>query len=87
MKIHFEDATKQQLIQICLWEDCPIEYKYEAAVELQIRQWRDEYLPDLVRLWGEGKSSFEIAAELGLDKNTVFWQLEKYGLYGRRVIG
>jgi hypothetical protein len=83
--MHFEDATKEQLLQIALWEDCPIEYKYEAAAELQMRQWRDDYLKDLVRLWGEGKSSFQIAIELGIDRNVVYWQLEKYGLYGRRV--
>jgi hypothetical protein len=85
--MYFEDATKQQLIQICLFEDCPIDYKYEAARELQMRQWRDEYLTDLVRLWGEGKSSFQIAIELGLDIGQVQWQLEKYGLYGRRITG
>lgn len=85
--IHFEDATKEQLLQICLWEDCPIDYKYEAAVELQMRQWNDEYLTRLVRLWGEGKTSFQIAIELGIDINVVYWQLEKYDLYGRRVAG
>lgn len=84
-QIHFEDATKEQLLQICLWEDCPIDYKYEAAAELQMRQWNDDYLMDLVRLWGEGKTSFQISIELGIDINVVYWQLEKYDLYGRRV--
>jgi hypothetical protein len=85
--MHLEDATKQQLIHICLWEDCSIDIKFEAARELQLRTWRDEYLADLVRLWGEGKSSFQIAIELGIEKGQVMWQLEKHGLYGRRITG
>lgn len=48
--LYFENATKQQLLTICLYEDCPLEYKYEAARELQIKQWREEYLTDLIRL-------------------------------------
>jgi hypothetical protein len=78
-------ANKRQLLQICLWEACSIDYKYEAARELQIRQWHDDFLPDLVRLWGEGKTSSQIAIELGLEQDAVSWQLEKHGLYGRRI--
>ena len=40
-QFYFEDATKEQLITICLYEDCPLEYKYEAARELEIRKWRN----------------------------------------------
>lgn len=83
--MYFEDATKHQLLQICLWEDCSIDDKFEAARELQIRQWNDDYLLDLVKLWGAGKTSFEIAMELGVEQNVVSWQLEKHDLYGRRV--
>jgi hypothetical protein len=36
--MHFEDALKTQLLQICLYEDCPIDLKYAAARELQLRQ-------------------------------------------------
>lgn len=84
-QFYFEDATKEQLITICLYEDCPLEYKYEAARELEIRKWREEMLTELVRLWGKGYSTFEIAIELGIDENTVKWQLQKYGLYRKRV--
>jgi hypothetical protein len=83
--MEWHTATKKQLIQICINEDCSFEDKYEAARELQLRQWRDEYLTDLVRLWGEGKSSPQIAWELGIDKQAVAWQLEKYELYGSRI--
>ena len=81
----FTKATKHQLLQISFWEDCPIEYKYEAAREIQLRQWREEYLTDLVRLWGEGKTSPQIAIELGIDRDAIAWQLEKHDLYGRRI--
>ena len=84
-QFYFEDATKEQLIAICLYEDCPLEYKYEAARELEIRKWREEMLTELVRLWGKGYSTFEIAIELGIDENTVKWQLQKHGLYRKRV--
>ena len=84
-QFYFEDATKEQLITICLYEDCPLEYKYEAARELEIRKWREEMLTDLVRLWAKGYSTFDIAIELGVDENTVQWQLQKHGLYRKRV--
>jgi ATP/maltotriose-dependent transcriptional regulator MalT len=84
-EFYFEDATKEQLITICLYEDCPLEYKYEAARELEIRKWREEMLTDLVRLWAKGYSTFDIAIELGVDENTVKWQLQKHGLYRKRV--
>lgn len=83
--MEWHTATKKQLIQICVNEDCSFEDKYESARELQLRQWRDEYLTDLVRLWGEGKSSRDIAIELGIDQGAVSWQLEKNALYGTRV--
>ena len=82
----FEDASKRQLLQIALWEECPIDYKYEAAAELQMRQWHDDYLQDLVRLWGEGKTSFQIAVELNIDIQAVVYRLDKYKLYGKRVV-
>lgn len=84
--MNFEDATKTQLLQICLWEECPIEYKYESARELQLRQWRDEYLTDLVRLWGKGYTLFSIAIELGLDEWMIQNKLTEYGLWKRRVM-
>lgn len=83
--MYFEDATKKQLLQIALWEECPIDYKYEAAAELQMRQWHDDYLQDLVRLWGEGKTSFQIAVELNIDIQAVVYRLSKYNLFGKRL--
>lgn len=62
----FEDATKKQLLQIALFEDCPLEYKNKAVCELQMR-WTDKLLPDLILLYGEGLSLSQIAIELGID--------------------
>jgi len=86
--MRYETATKEQLLQICLWEECPIEYKYESARELQMRQWQEEFLPDLVRLWGEGNSPSYIATELGIEERAVRAQLRKHKLYNvRRAMG
>lgn len=35
--MNFEKATKEQLLQIALYEDCPMSFKYEACRELQKR--------------------------------------------------
>lgn len=83
--MYFEDASKKQLLQIALWEDCSIDDKYEAVAELQMRQWHDDFLPQLISLWGQGYTCFQIAIELGIDENMVRTKLRKYDLYGRRV--
>jgi hypothetical protein len=83
--MHFEDATKRQLLQIAFYEDCSLDDKYQAAAELQMRQWHDDYLMDLVRLWGQGKSAFEIAIELGISYHAVMYRLTKYKMFRRRV--
>ena len=85
--MYFEDATKQQLIQIALYEHCENAYKYEAIRELQVRKFTGDMLPDLIRLWGAGNSAFEVSVELGVPESTVRSQLIKYKLWGRRVCG
>ena len=83
--IYFEDASRQQLLTIALYDNCSLSDKYEAARELQMRQWHDDMLPQLVSLWGSGCTIFDIAIELGLTENTVKAQLYKYDLYKKRV--
>lgn len=83
--LYLEDATKEQLLTIALYEDCELDYKYAACRELQLRKWHDDMLTDLVRLWGKGYTAFDIAIELGVSENTVIYQLRKYGLRGKRV--
>ena len=78
-----ERATKKQLLTIALYEDCSLDLKWQAIAELEYRKWNDDYLIDLVRMWGQGKSSYEIAVKLDLPENTIKWQLEKHGLFGK----
>jgi hypothetical protein len=85
MDMNFEDATKKQLLQIVLNEDCPIEYKYEAARELQLKRWSSSFLQKLVRYWGMGLTDVEIADRFGVEVWEVKKQLLKYDLYGKRV--
>jgi hypothetical protein len=82
--IQFEDATKRQLLQIAMREDCSLDDKYAAVRELQLRQWNDSMLQDLVLLFGRGLSPFDVAIELGLDEYTVRKKLDHYGLKRRR---
>jgi len=84
-QLYFEDATRAQLLQIALYEDCQLEYKYAAARELDIRRWRDYMLTDLVLLWGKGYTMFDIAIELGISKTTVKNKLYELGLLGKRA--
>jgi hypothetical protein len=83
----FEEATKKQLLTICLYEDCPLEYKYEACRELQLKNWGPTFLQKLVKYWGMGYSDVKIADLFGVELWEVKKQLLKYNLYGKRVNG
>lgn len=83
--INWDDATKKQLLQIALHEECGLSDKYAAIRELQINKWSDEMLTDLVRLWGKGFDSFSISIELGIGQAKVKRKLTQYGLWKRRV--
>jgi hypothetical protein len=82
MKWH--KATKHQLLQIALYEDCPMEYKSRAAAELQTR-WSHSMLADLIYLYSKGEPVFYIAEYLGTDEQTLGGMISKYKL--RRVAG
>ena len=84
--MYLEDANRKQLLQIALYEDCPMEYKYAACREIQIRQWHESMLPELISMWGKGMQAFDIAIEMGIPENTVKNKLKKYKLYRKRVI-
>jgi hypothetical protein len=79
--MNFDQATKKQLLQITLDENCPISLKYEALRELQLRKWSDTHLQRLVKYWGMGKTQIWIAEKLGIDFATVGYYLRKYGLF------
>lgn len=82
--IHFDHASKSQLIQIAMYEECPLELKYEALRELQLR-WTNTMIPELISLYGKGMNMSEIAYELGIDPHTVKNKLKQLGVYRRRV--
>lgn len=88
----YSTATKEQLLTICLYEDCPLHLKYDALYELAIRgerklpSWNDSYLTDIIRLWGKGLTAFEISLETGLDITTIQTKLRKYKLKRRQAI-
>ena len=64
--MNFENATKNQLLQIALYEDCPLDYKYQAIKELQYRHIPEDIQADIMYQFGVGKSAEEIAEENGL---------------------
>jgi hypothetical protein len=86
MQIDFESATKRQLLQIAMKEECSLDDKYAACRELQLRQWKDEMLEDLILLYGRGLSPFQISIELGIAEYMVWNKINEYGLK-RRVGG
>jgi hypothetical protein len=83
--MNFNEATKKQLLQIAFFEECPLEYKYSAARELQLKNWGPHFLQKLVKYWGMGLSDVKIAELFGVEEWEVHKQLLKYNLYGKRV--
>ena len=83
--MNFDEATKKQLLTICLFEDCPLEMKYEAARELQFKNWGPTFLQKLLKYWGMGLSEAQIADKFGVEDWEVKKQLLKYNLYGSRI--
>lgn len=83
--MNYDEATKKQLLTICLFEDCPLEMKYAAARELQLKNWGPTFLQRLLKLWGMGFSETQIADKFGVEIWEIKKQLLKYNLYGSRV--
>jgi hypothetical protein len=81
--MYWESATKRQLLHIAFGEDCSLHDKYQAVKELQLRQWNDSMLSDLVLLYGRGMSLFHIGIELGVDKYVIQNKVNQYGLKRR----
>lgn len=88
MVLRWDEATKKQLLSICLYDDdCPMEYKYESLRELQLKNWGPTFLQKLLKYWGMGMSDQQIADNFGVELWEVKKQLLKYNLYGKRVKG
>lgn len=76
------EVNKKTLIQIAMDDNMNLDFRYEAARELQFR-WDNKLLPELVRLYGQGMKVREIADYLGTSKQEVNSKIQLYGL--RRV--
>jgi hypothetical protein len=83
--MRWDEAAKKQLLQICFFEDCPLEHKYAAARELQLKNWGPTFLQKLLKYWGMGLSETQIADKFGVEDWEVKKQLLKYNLYGSRI--
>lgn len=83
--MNWHKANKQQLLQISLEEKCPVDFKYRACQELQIR-WNESMLTDLVRMYGQKKDMWEIAEYLGIEEKVVKDKIVLYKLSRGRVL-
>lgn len=61
-----ETATKQQLLQIALFEDCEIDLKYAALRELNDRYIPEEIRADIIYRLGICTNIKQVATENGL---------------------
>jgi hypothetical protein len=77
-------ATKVQLLHLALEEDCPLDYKYKACAELQMR-WNNDMLTDVVIMYGKGYSPKEIADYLGISCEMIGGIISKYNLRRAKV--
>ncbi|WP_108669534.1 hypothetical protein [Peribacillus acanthi] len=82
--MNWNEATKSQLLTIALHDNCPVDHKYRAVQELQMR-WNQDMLLDLVRMYGQGKEVWEIAEYLGISESDVAASIKDYKLYRGRV--
>jgi DNA-binding NarL/FixJ family response regulator len=66
-------ATKEQLLQIAMFEDCEIDLKYAAVRELQNqrKKQKDDYLQQIVYLFGKGLIVPQIAKQLCISNQKV----------------
>jgi hypothetical protein len=75
----YSKATKQQLLQIAIDEHCPVEFKYRACSELQMR-WTEDMLTEVVIMYGKGYKPKEIAEYLGVSREMIGGIVSKYNL-------
>lgn len=84
----WQKASKRQLLQIALQENCPLDLKYKAVSELQERPFRpkhDERFHKVISLFGQGYFLYEIANIVGWSDYRVQRFIERYGLWKGRL--
>lgn len=87
MVLDFTIAKKAQLLQIAMFEDCKIDWKYAAVKELQRRKRlaKEDYLPQIVYLFSKGLIAPEIARELSISSQKVEKTINQHKLWKVRL--
>jgi DNA invertase Pin-like site-specific DNA recombinase len=73
MVLRWNEATREQLLQVALDEDCSFDYKYKACSILQYQQHlnKTDYLQEIVYLFSKGLRVPEIARILSITHQHV----------------
>lgn len=68
MVLDWNSATREQLLQIAIHEDCEIDYKYKACSILQYQRHlnKADYLQEIVYLFSKGLRVPEISKVLSI---------------------
>lgn len=97
MVLRWEKASREQLLQVALHEECEMDYKYKACSILQY-QWhlnKADHLQEIVYLFSKGLIVPEIARILSVSHQYVekvinqkeLWRTRLYAeMYGRNKI-
>jgi hypothetical protein len=85
MSLNFTKANKRQLLQIAQSESCPLDYKYQACLELLKRRNKVDYVPQIVYLFGMGLLVPEIADSLSISHMKVEAIINRKELWKTRL--
>jgi hypothetical protein len=87
MVLDFTKATKEQLLQIALYEACPNDLKFRACSEIQTRKLlkKADYLQQIVYLFGKGLLVPEIANVLSISHMKVEKIINQHELWRTRL--
>lgn len=83
--MYFDYATKEQLLQIALFEDCEIDLKAAAARELQERYIPEDIRADMIYQIGTGTDIKQVAKENGLTSLQVVDFLRNMHRKGKHI--
>lgn len=71
--------NKDQLYEIAITSEMPLEWRYEAARELQSRSVKGDMITDIVRLY-PFKTTTEISEYLGIPRSSIVNIARRLGL-------
>jgi hypothetical protein len=87
MVLKWEKASREQLLQVALHEDCEIEYKYKACSILQYQRHlnKADHLQEIVYLFSKGLLVPEIAIILNVTSQHVEKIINQKNLWKSRL--